>query len=101
MLITKNRKLGNKNTNKSSLKYNHYGKKGYKKDRCWKLHPNLAPNKNKENKLKDLNKSNFEESTVLDILFILYKARSYSNIIIPSIITTNELALLVKHSAES
>ena len=34
ILIAKNRKPGNKNTNKSSLKYDHYGKKGYKKDRC-------------------------------------------------------------------
>ena len=101
ILIAKNRKPGNKNANKSSLKYDHYGKKGYKKDRCWKLHPDLAPNKNKENKLKDLNKSNSEELTILDILFILYKARSYSNAIIPSIVTTSKSTLLVKHSAKS
>ena len=100
ILIAKNRKPGNKNANKSALKYDHYGKKGYKKDRCWKLHPNLAPNKNKENKLKDLNKSNSKELTILDILFILYKARLYSNVIIPSIVTTSELALSIKHSSE-
>ena len=101
MLIAKNRKPGNKNANKLLLKYNHCGKKGYKKDRCWKLHPDLAPNKNKENKLKDLNKSNSKELTILDILFILYKARSYSNAIIPSMVTTSESALLVKYSVES
>ena len=33
ILIAKNRKPGNKSTNKSALKYDHYGKKGYKKDR--------------------------------------------------------------------
>ena len=33
MLITKNNKLGNKNANKSALKYDYYGKKGYKKNR--------------------------------------------------------------------
>ena len=44
-----------------------------------------------------------EETLVLDILFILYKGqiRSYNNVIILSIITTSELALLVKHSAKS
>ena len=49
-LIAKNRKPRNKSADKSSLKCDYYGKKGYKKDRYWKLHPNLAPNKNKENK---------------------------------------------------
>ena len=34
ILIVKNRKPGNKNANKSTLKYDHYDKKGYKKDRC-------------------------------------------------------------------
>ena len=101
MLIAKNRKSGNKNADKLSLKYDYCGKKGYKKDRCWKLHPNLAPNKNKENKLKDLNKFNSKELTILDILFVLHKARSYSNTIIPSIVTTSESALLIKYSAES
>ena len=101
ILIAKNRKPDNKNADKSSLKYDHCGKKGYKKDRCWKLHPDLAPNKNKENKLKDSDKSNSKESTVSDILFASHKARSYSNAIIPSMVTTSESALSVKHSAES
>ena len=35
----------NKNADKLALKYDYYGKKGYKKDRCWKLYLNLAPNK--------------------------------------------------------
>ena len=101
MLIAKNRKPSNKNANKLLLKYDYCGKKGYKKDRYWKLHPDLAPNKNKENKLKDLNKSNSKELTVLDILFILYKARFYSNTIIPNMVITSELALLVKYSIKS
>ena len=41
----------NKSVDKLVLKYDYCGKKGYKKDRCWKLHPNLAPNRNKENKV--------------------------------------------------
>ena len=31
--IAKNSKPGNKNADKSALKYDYYGKKGYKKDR--------------------------------------------------------------------
>ena len=102
MLIAKNRKLGNKNANKSALKYDHCGKKGYKKDRCQKLHPNLAPNKNKENKLSPENaqKTNSKELTVLDILFILYKDESYNNMIIPSMVTISELALSIKYLSE-
>ena len=53
-LITKNSKPSNKNTNKSALKCDYYGKKGYKKDRYQKLHPNLTPNKNKDNKLSPI-----------------------------------------------
>ena len=50
ILIAKKRKPSNKNADKSALKYDHYSKKEYKKNRCWKLYPNLTPNKNKENK---------------------------------------------------
>ena len=68
MLITKN-----KNTDKLTLKYDHYGKKGYKKDRYWKLHPNLAPNKINKASPVSAQKSDSKEMLVLDILFTLYK----------------------------
>ena len=101
-LIAKNRKPGNKNADKSALKCDHCGKKGHKKDRCWKLHPNLAPNKNKENKSspKNTQKTNSEESTVSDILFILHKDGFYNNMIIPSMVTISELALSIKYSSK-
>ena len=85
------------------LKYNHYNKKGYKKDRYQKLYPNLAPNKNKENKSSPENaqKMNSKELTILNILFILYKDGFYNNAIIPSIVTISKLALLIKHSSKS
>ena len=72
--IAKNSKPGNKNADKSALKYDYCGKKGYKKDRCWKLHPNLAPNKNKDNKpsLVSAQKSDSEEN-ISDILFASHK----------------------------
>ena len=54
IFITKNRKPSN-SANKSALKCNYYSKKGYKKDKYQKLHPNLTPNKNKENKLSPKN----------------------------------------------
>ena len=102
--ITKNSKPSNKNTNKSALKCDYCGKKGYKKDRYQKLYPNLVPNKNKDNKLSPISaqKLDFEEN-ISDVLFILYQDQigSYSNIIIPSIITTSESALSVKYLAES
>ena len=44
---------------------------------------------------------NSEESTVLNILFILYKDEYYNNMIISSIVTTSKSALLIKHSFES
>ena len=44
---------------------------------------------------------NFKELTISNILFILYKDESYNNIIIPSIVTISELALLIKYSSKS
>ena len=63
----------NKNTDKSALKYDHCGKKGHKKDRCWKLYPNLAPNKINKASPSSAQKSDSEETPVSDILFALYK----------------------------
>ena len=40
---------------------------------------------------------NSKELIILDILFILYKDRFYSNMIISNIITTSKLALLIKY----
>ena len=44
---------------------------------------------------------NSKELTILDILFILYKNRFYSNIIIPNIVITSKLALLIKYLSKS
>ena len=44
---------------------------------------------------------NSKESTISDILFILYKDEFYNNTIIPSIVIISESALLIKYSSES
>ena len=44
---------------------------------------------------------NFEESTILNILFILYKDGFYNNVIISSIVITSKLILLIKYLSKS
>ena len=100
-LFTKNRKPG------SMPKYDHCNKKGHKKRHCWKLYLDLAPKQHggnkdgdkKDSSVKDLKsqKPDIEEIGVSDILFVLYSDARY----IPSIVTTSESALVVKHSFES
>ena len=68
-------------------KCDEYGRIGYKKDACWKLHPELCPRRsgNRDNATSapaDAQKT--EETGVSDVL-----------------ITTNKSALLVKHSSDN
>ena len=88
---SKNSKPRNKNADKSesALKCDHYGRKGHKKDSCWKLHPELAPSRVDS----PVSPKKPKESNISDVL--------YSNSINPSIITTSESALSVKHLSES